>query len=165
MFLTRHGLCSVDKPGVLSFDERCTEGRSVDKKRAIEEMFRVAKNYGRIVFGDEGVAPWLRKSNYGKILISNNEFYGDEAPVDILPVDARDVTVRWVLGGAFYLVDMTVGEGEPFADFDYEIPGARGGTLKTRYHGKLEGVTPKTKKLANAAREKSAAWAVWIVRK
>jgi len=126
-----------------------------EKEKAISEMFRVVKPGGRIVFGDEGVAPWLRSSLYGKILMDNNPYYADEVPTSLLPVEARDVTVRWVMGGGFYLVDMTVGEGEPRADFDYPIPGVRGGTLNTRYYGKLEGVTPETKELVRKAREKS----------
>jgi SAM-dependent methyltransferase len=130
-------------------------GVFADKGRAIKEMFRVVKPGGRIVFGDEGVAPWLRNSRYGKILVDNNHFYADEVPINLLPVQAREVTVRWVMGGGFYLVDMTVGEGEPLADFDYKIPGARGGTLNTRYYGKLEGVTQETKQLVQKAREKS----------
>ncbi len=130
-------------------------GVFADKEKAIIEMFRVVKPGGRIVFGDEGIAPWLRNSRYGKILIDNNHFYADEVPINLLPVEAREVTVRWVMGGAFYLVDMTVGEGEPHADFDYKIPGVRGGTLNTRYYGKLEGVTQETKELVQKARDKS----------
>jgi SAM-dependent methyltransferase len=130
-------------------------GVFADKERAIKEMCRVVKPGGRIVFGDEGVGPWLRNSNYGKILMDNNPFYEDKVPIDILPVEVRDVTVRWVMGGGFYLVDMTVGEGEPPANFNYKIPGIRGGTLNTRYYGKLEGVTLETKELIQKAREKS----------
>jgi SAM-dependent methyltransferase len=130
-------------------------GVFADKERAIKEMFRVVKPGGRIVFGDEGVAPWLRNSRYGKILMDNNHFYADEVPINLLPVEARDVSVRWVMGGGFYLVDMTVGEGEPPANFDFKIPGVRGGTLNTRYYGKLEGVTQETKELVKKAREKS----------
>jgi SAM-dependent methyltransferase len=130
-------------------------GVFADKERAINEMCRVVKPGGRVVFGDEGIAPWLRHSRYGKILMDNNHFYADEVPLNLLPVEARDVTVRWVMGGGFYLVDLTVGEGEPHADFDYQIPGVRGGTLNTRYYGKLEGVTPETKKLVQKARDKS----------
>ena len=45
----------------------------------------------------------------------------------------------------FYLIDFKVGQGEPLADFDFTIPGIRGGTYRTRYEGELEGVQPKTK--------------------
>jgi len=127
-----------------------------DQSRAIEEMVRVVKPGGRIVFGDEGVAPWLREADYGRILIDNNPFYKNEAPIHCLPVDVRDVSVRWVLGGGFYLVDLTVGEGEPQANFNFPIPGARGGTLNSRYFGKLEGVTPETKKMVEQVCKRSS---------
>jgi hypothetical protein len=53
------------------------------------------------------------------------------------------------------LIEFEVGDGEPKANFDLEIPGKRGGTLRTRYYGKLEGVSPETYNLAHRAREKS----------
>jgi hypothetical protein len=65
------------------------------------------------------------------------------------------VRVQWVVGGVYYLIDFVVGEGEPEANFDLEIPGARGGTLRTRYYGRLEGVTPQTLDLARRAGAKS----------
>ncbi|MDT8899746.1 class I SAM-dependent methyltransferase [Anaeroselena agilis] len=130
-------------------------GVFAEQEKAIREMVRVVKPGGRIVFGDEGVGPWLKSSTYGKILIDNNRYYDDEAPIRLLPVEARDVAVRWVLGGGFYLMDFSVGEGEPEANFAYPIPGKRGGTLLTRYYGKLEGVSPATKELAQKARDKS----------
>ena len=34
-------------------------------KSAISEMERVVKPGGRVVFGDEGIAPWLRDTEYG----------------------------------------------------------------------------------------------------
>lgn len=130
-------------------------GVFAEQEKAIKEMVRVVKPGGRVVFGDEGVGPWLKSSDYGKILIDNNPYYADEAPINLLPVEARDVVVRWVLGGGFYLIDFTVGENEPKADFNYPIPGKRGGTLSTRYYGKLEGVSQDTKALAQKARDKS----------
>ncbi|MBT6113082.1 MAG: hypothetical protein HOH03_05700, partial [Candidatus Marinimicrobia bacterium] len=37
---------------------------------------------------------------------------------------------------------------------DFVIPGIKGGTLRTRYEGQLEGVTPETKRMAQDARER-----------
>ena len=126
-----------------------------DEEKAIKELARVVKPRGKVVFGDEGIGPWLKNTLYGKILTDNNHFYFNEAPVHLLPVQARDVVVRWIAGGTFYLLEFTVGEGEPHADFDFPIPGQRGGTLNTRYFGKLEGVSTETKELALKAREKT----------
>lgn len=55
----------------------------------------------------------------------------------------------------FYVIDFEVGVGKPSADFDFEIPGARGGTHRSRYYGQLEGVKLETKRMAMAARLKS----------
>ena len=71
-----------------------------------------------------------------------------------MPVQARDVTIEYILGRAFYQLSFTVGVGEPKADFDFEIPGERGGTHRTRYYGQLEGITLDAKELAQRAREK-----------
>ena len=71
-----------------------------------------------------------------------------------IPVEARNVNLSWILHGVVYCMEFEVGEGEPDADFDFDIPGKRGGTLRTRYYGKLEGVSPETKRLAQEAREK-----------
>ncbi len=57
--------------------------------------------------------------------------------------------------GAFYLLEFTVAEKEPVADYFVPIPGKRGGNHWIRYYGQLEGVTDEAKKLAQQAREMS----------
>ena len=126
-----------------------------DVKRCFSEMARVAKVGGNVVVGATGVAPWLRETDYAKTLIKTNHFFSSEIPIDKLPVCARDVTIQWGIGYAYYLITFTVGEGEPKANFDIEIPGARGGTYRTRYEGELEGVTAEAKQLAMEACRKS----------
>jgi ubiquinone/menaquinone biosynthesis C-methylase UbiE len=42
-----------------------------DMPRAIAEMARVARPGGRVAFGDESVAPWLRKTEYARVAIAN----------------------------------------------------------------------------------------------
>lgn len=126
-----------------------------DVQRSLKEIARVGRVGARVVVGDESMAPWLYETEYGRILLNNNSLFKQPVPLALLPVDARSVTVRWVVGGAYYIIDFTVGKGEPEADFDLEIPGQRGGTLRTRFYGRLEGVTPETYKLAQQARKKS----------
>lgn len=122
---------------------------------SLKEMARVAKPGARIAVGDESLGPWLYDSEYGRILLNNNPLFKAELPLRHLPVEARDVRAQWLVGGVYYLIDFTVGEGEPKADFDLPIPGGRGGTLRTRYYGKLEGVKPETLALVREAREAS----------
>ena len=143
-------------------------GEFSDIKRSLAEMVRVSKVGAKIVVGDESIPPWLRETEFAKILITTNKQFLAPLPLEDLPVEARNVSVRWVIGGVFYLIEFTVGEGEPEADFDFEIPGPRGGTYRTRYLGQLEGVTPETKRLAELAREKknlsSHQWLDQVVR-
>jgi ubiquinone/menaquinone biosynthesis C-methylase UbiE len=129
-------------------------GEFSDIKRALAEMVRVSKVGARIVVGDESMPPWLRETEFAKILVTTNKQFMAPLPLEQMPVEARNVSLRWVIGGVFYLIAFTVGEGEPTADFDFEIPGPRGGTYRTRYLGQMEGVTPDTKSLAEQAREK-----------
>ncbi len=129
-------------------------GEFSDIKRSLAEMVRVSRPGARIVVGDESMPPWLRETEFAGILTTTNKQFLAPLPLEEMPIEARNVCLRWVIGGVFYLIEFTVGEGEPDADFDFEIPGARGGTYRTRYLGQLEGVTPETKRLAEAAREK-----------
>jgi ubiquinone/menaquinone biosynthesis C-methylase UbiE len=126
-----------------------------DARRALAEIVRVAKVGAKVVVGDESMPPWLRETEYGRILLDNNHLFASPVPLEQMPVEAREVVLRWVIGGVYYVLEFRVGEGEPKADFDLEIPGRRGGTLRTWYYGRLEGVSPEARELAARAREKS----------
>jgi SAM-dependent methyltransferase len=134
-----------------------------DIRRGIAEMARVVKPGGRVVVGDEGVAPWLTDSEFGKVLLNSNPLYRFQPPLALLPVSARDVACRWILNGAFYVIDFTVGEGEPFLDLDVEFPGSRGGSHRSRYFGKLDGVAPDLKqRAADAAAREGVSLTSWL---
>jgi ubiquinone/menaquinone biosynthesis C-methylase UbiE len=126
-----------------------------DIAKSLKEIVRVSRPGGKVVVGDESMPPWLYNTEYGRILLNNNPLFKNPIPFEQIPVEARDVTVHWVVGGVYYLIEFVVGEGEPCADFDLEIPGKRGGTLRTRYYGKLEGVDLATKKLAYQAQQQT----------
>jgi len=119
-----------------------------DLRGCLAEMTRTARKGGRVVFGDESLAPWLRDTEYGAILLEANPLYADPVPIEILPESARDVRVEWFLGNAFYFVSYEVGDGAPPLDLDLPIPGRRGGTLRSRRYGRLEGVSPEAKRMA-----------------
>jgi ubiquinone/menaquinone biosynthesis C-methylase UbiE/uncharacterized protein YbaR (Trm112 family) len=114
-----------------------------DIAASLAEMARVVKPGGQVVAGDEGVGPWLSNTDFAKILKNSNPLFEHAAPIDRVPVNARDVTCRWVLNGSFYLISFRVGDGEPQLDLDVEFPGWRGGSHRTRYFGRLEGVSPQ----------------------
>jgi SAM-dependent methyltransferase len=107
-----------------------------DVRRAIDELTRVVRPGGKVVFGDEGVAPWLRRKLFGRILINANGLYRHRPPIDRLPAVARDVRLHWVLGNAFYVIEYRVGDGPPLVDLDLPIPGPRNGTLRSRFYNR-----------------------------
>jgi ubiquinone/menaquinone biosynthesis C-methylase UbiE len=129
-------------------------GEFSDIKRSLAEMVRVCRVGAKIVVGDESMPPWLRHTEFAGILSTTNKQFLADVPLGHMPVEAREVCLRWVIGGVFYLIDFKVGEGEPTAEFDFDIPGPRGGTYRTRYMGQLEGVSLEAKRLAELAREK-----------
>jgi ubiquinone/menaquinone biosynthesis C-methylase UbiE len=102
-------------------------------RRALEEMTRVVRVGGKVVVGDEGIAPWLRRKLFGRILVKANPLYAHRPPLDAIPATAADVRVQWILGNAFYLIDYRVADGPPFVDLDLPIPG-RGDSLRSRYY-------------------------------
>ncbi len=126
-----------------------------DLPKAAAELTRVTRPGGRLLIGDEAVAPWLKGTEFDGIVTTNNPLFKAEIPLHALPVCARDVTVRWLIGNCFYVIAFTKGEGPPPLDLDLPHKGWRGGTMRTRYSGQLGDVTPEAKALARQAAEAS----------
>src|SRR5437868_5680508 len=101
-------------------------------RRALAEMTRVVRVGGKVVVGDEGIAPWLRQKTFGRILMNANPLYKHRPPIECLPENVCNVGLRWILGNAFYLIDYGVGTGAPRVDVDLPIPG-KGDSLRSRY--------------------------------
>ncbi|MDI9408327.1 MAG: methyltransferase domain-containing protein [Candidatus Pacebacteria bacterium] len=120
-----------------------------DMKKAIAELARVCKIGGQVLFGDEGISPHLRDSEYAKIAINNNHLWSNEAPLKYLPISAQKLELTYVLGNCFYLIHFEVGDGYPKMNIDIPHKGRRGGTARTRYFGQVEGVDPKLKDSLN----------------
>lgn len=122
-----------------------------DPKAAAAELTRVAKVGARIVYGDEAVAPWLKGAEFDRIVSTNNPLFKADAPLSSLPECAREASVSWVIANCFYVIAFTKGVGPPPLDLDRPHTGVRGGTMRSRYYGVLEGVTPETKERVRAA--------------
>jgi ubiquinone/menaquinone biosynthesis C-methylase UbiE/uncharacterized protein YbaR (Trm112 family) len=122
-----------------------------DQSGSFREMCRVTREGGRVVVGDEGIAPWMRSTLIGRVLMHNNPLYAHEPPLACIPEAARNVAVEWIFAGTFYVISFDVSKKELEINLDIPIPGKRGGTNRTRYFGKLEGVRLETKNLAQAA--------------
>jgi SAM-dependent methyltransferase len=126
-----------------------------DMPRAIAEMARVTLPGGRVVFGDESVAPWLRTTEYAKVAVANNPLWASPLPLDCLPIGCDDVNCTFVLGNCFYVIDFMVTTTGPKMNIDVPHRGRRGGTARTRYFGQLEGVNPHTRQIAAEAAERA----------
>ncbi len=134
-----------------------------EPKKTLAEMTRIVKQGGRVVFGDEALPPWLEGTEFGEMIVTNNPLFKHKAPLEHLPVNAREVTLRWILGGCFYLIDFKVGDGPPPVNIDLPHKGWRGGTMRTRYYGQLEGVTPEARKMAiEAAKAQGVSVHEWL---
>lgn len=121
-------------------------------KRCLSELARVVKPGGKVVIGDEGLGPWLKETEMGRIMSNSNPLLKCEPPMHLLPENATEVKLEFIMMGAFYVIEFRVAESVPQPDFHMQIPSARGGSHWTRYHGQLEGVSDAAKKLAQEAR-------------
>ena len=116
-----------------------------DIKRGIQEMDRVVRDGGRVVFGDEGIAPWLKETKLGQMLITNNSLYIYDIPLQHLPASARDVQVNWTINNCYYIVSFMSSKEALPVNMDISHKGTRGGTIRKRHLGVLEGINPELK--------------------
>ena len=114
-----------------------------DIRLAISEMERVCKVDGQVMFGDESVAMHLRNSDYGKMFINNNSLWQKQLPLKHLPLNSKNIEIYYVLGNCFYLIKFIKGMGLPTVDIDIPHLGIRGGSVRKRFYGSLEGIDKK----------------------
>lgn len=123
-------------------------------ERCLSELIRVVKPGGKIVIGDEGLGPWLRNTEMGRIMANSNPLLKCGPPMELLPANATEVKLEYIMMGAFYVIEFRKAETQPLPDYHMQIPSGRGGSHWTRYYGQLEGVSDETKRLAHEARKK-----------
>lgn len=123
--------------------------------RCLGELARVVKPGGKVVIGDEGMGPWLRDTEMGRIMTNSNPLLKCEPPLQSLPGTATEVQLEYIMMGAFYVIEFRVAPAPPLPDYHMLIPSARGGSHWTRYYGQLEGVSDEAKRLAQEARAKA----------
>jgi SAM-dependent methyltransferase len=116
-----------------------------DPKAGIAEMARVVKEGGRVVFGDEGVAPWLKDTDYGRMVVANNPLWSADSLIAQLPFAAVNAKLSWVLGNCFYMIEFDKRSEGPRINPDVPHKGWKGGTMRTRHLGRVEGITPELK--------------------
>jgi len=126
-----------------------------DLRKGAAELTRVAKRGGRVLIGDEAVGPWLKGTEFEGIVTANNPLFKADVPLHTLPACARDVTVQWLIANCFYVIAFNKGEGPPPLDLDLKHKGWRGGSMRSRYFGVMEGVSPEANSLVRKAAAKA----------
>jgi ubiquinone/menaquinone biosynthesis C-methylase UbiE len=78
-----------------------------DKKRAMEEMCRVAKPGSKIVICDEGFAPGKEKTWMGKRILKQDTkgIFSVKPPVELIPTNTEDLKVYWIWHYAFWVIE------------------------------------------------------------
>lgn len=94
-----------------------------ERNRAFAEFARVVKPGGKVVVGDESVAPWLRNKPSYATLLKANPLFRAEVPLEDLPASMEDFKLHWIFGNAFYVLEFVVTENEPEIDIDLPMPG------------------------------------------
>jgi len=121
---------------------------------SINEMERVTKYGGKVVFGDEGIAEHLRNSEYFRIVTTNNSLYTARNPFHLLPENSTNCELTYLLQNCFYLITFTPEAGAPNINMDVLHKSPRGGSMRKRFFGQLEGVSSDHKeKLINYAKK------------
>ena len=94
-----------------------------ERKEAFAEMTRVVKPGGRVVIGDESVAPWLRQNETYALLLKANPLFRAEVPLEDVPANITDFKLHYIFGNAFYVMEYVVAETAPQINVNLPIPG------------------------------------------
>jgi ubiquinone/menaquinone biosynthesis C-methylase UbiE len=78
-----------------------------DKRRALQEMYRVAKPGARLVICDEGLEPGKEKTLWGKWILKFIPCFADKPPADIFPTGIENFSVSWIQRGTHWLVEFS----------------------------------------------------------
>ncbi|PKN89225.1 MAG: hypothetical protein CVU51_01240 [Deltaproteobacteria bacterium HGW-Deltaproteobacteria-1] len=76
-----------------------------DKKRALQEINRVAKAGAKIVIEDEGLAPDREKTLLGKYILMCMKVFENKPPVMDLPEAVEDLKIDWIYQRTFWVME------------------------------------------------------------
>ena len=100
-----------------------TLNRFPDIPMALAEMARVVKVGGKVVAGDEGLGPWLNGSDYARILNKFGGLFEGAPPLDALPTAIEEVRLHWLMGHAYFAIELRTTADPPELDLDVQLPG------------------------------------------
>lgn len=94
-----------------------------ERKQALAEFHRVVKVGGRVVVGDESVAPWLRQEPTYQVLMQANPMFADEVPLADLPAAIDHFEMHWIFGSGYYVLAFEKTNEAPEVNINLQIPG------------------------------------------
>ena len=94
-----------------------------ERRKAFVELTRVVRPGGKVVVGDESVAPWMRSQPTYQTLLKANPLFRAEVPLEDVPPNVEDFKLHWIFGNAFYVMEYKVAAQAPEIDIDLPIPG------------------------------------------
>jgi len=103
------------------------------KKKSLSEINRVTKNQGTILISDEGMAPWLSKTERFKALKINNKLWSTPPPLSILPINSNKVKISWILKNNFYKILYKKSSSSNKINYNVLHKSPKGGSIKSRY--------------------------------
>lgn len=94
-----------------------------ERKKAFDELTRVVRPGGKVVIGDESIAPWMRNQPTYQTLWKANPLFRAEVPLEDIPANIENFKLHWIFGNAFYVMEYVVTAKAPEIDIDLPIPG------------------------------------------
>ncbi|HEV7351157.1 class I SAM-dependent methyltransferase [Telluribacter sp.] len=94
-----------------------------ERKRAFDELTRVVRPGGKVVVGDESIAPWMRNQPTYQTLLKANPLFRAEVPLEDIPANIEQFKLHWIFGNAFYVMEYVVSAQAPQIDIELPIPG------------------------------------------
>ena len=94
-----------------------------ERKKAFEELTRVVRPGGKVVIGDESIAPWMRNQPTYQTLWKANPLFRAEVPLEDIPPNVENFKLHYIFGNAFYVMEYAVLAQAPEIDIDLPIPG------------------------------------------
>ncbi len=94
-----------------------------ERKKAFEELTRVVRPGGKVVIGDESIAPWMRNQPTYQTLWKANPLFRAEVPLEDVPPNVENFKLHYIFGNAFYVMEYAVLAQAPEIDIDLPIPG------------------------------------------